>query len=147
MRSLLGALVAHTTVCAMFILAADASLLTARETGHTGGLGHYATVTTVPGFSKVEGAMIPRFCQAKTVVQVGSTAAVSEVIKQANYKCKGKRLSIRATRNLYHSSSDILCPYTDTDCSYVLDTEPMNKVSVGGKNSFISFSPVPLKGV
>ena len=39
------------------------------------------------------------------------------------------RLSIRATRQLYSSSSDILCPDTSAgDCSYVLDMEPFNKV-------------------
>lgn len=98
------------------------------RTGHTGGIGSFATTTTIPGFKKVEGAMIPRFCQAKELVNVYSTADVSSAIKKAVGDCKGKRLSIRATRQLYHSSSDILCPFTDTDCSIILDMEGLNKV-------------------
>ena len=38
------------------------------------------------------------------------------------------RLSLRATRQLYACSSDILCPYKDTECSYIIDMEPFDKV-------------------
>ena len=40
---------------------------------------------------QVEGAMIPRFCQAKHVVQVHSTEDVSWAIKHAKQECQGKK--------------------------------------------------------
>ncbi|KAJ9534008.1 hypothetical protein QJQ45_027109 [Haematococcus lacustris] len=158
-------------------------------TGNTGLTGSAASVITIPGFQRLEGAMIPRQCQVGTIVQPSSTTDVVAALAKAKAACKaaggkttllfhpaksaGHRrgmglwdachhatmaegaastglldslpavgnvlspvalwLSVRASRQLYHASSDLLCPEAQAlrgkpACSVVLDMERMKEV-------------------
>ncbi|KAJ9533671.1 hypothetical protein QJQ45_026736, partial [Haematococcus lacustris] len=148
-----------------------------------------ASVITIPGFQRLEGAIIPRQCQVGTIVQPSSTTDVVAALAKAKAACKaaggkttllfhpaksaGHRrglglwdacrhatmaegtastglldslpavgnvlspvafwLSVRASRQLYHASSDLLCPEAQAlrgrpACSVVLDMERMKEV-------------------
>lgn len=79
--------------------------------------------------------MIPRQCQVGTIVQPSSTTDVVAALAKAKAACKaaGGKLSVRASRQLYHASSDLLCPEAQAlrgkpACSVVLDMERMKEV-------------------